>query len=71
MNYIVKSGPGYFLYLRKYYSDEHLDMPYLTSKEADATRLSLKNAKEVIEKLDLLGWEAELIKVKVGKHDRN
>jgi len=64
MSYIVKSGPGYFLYLRKYYSDEHLDMPYLTSKEEDATRLSLKDAKDVMEKLDALGWEAEIIKAR-------
>jgi hypothetical protein len=69
MSYIIKSGPGYFLYLRKYYSDEHLDMPYLTSKEEDATRLSLKDAKDVMEKLDALGWEAEIIKARKIKDE--
>jgi hypothetical protein len=69
MSYIVKSGSGYFLYLRKYYSDEHLDMPYLTSREEDATRLSLKDAKDVMEKLDALGWEAEIIKARKIKDE--
>jgi hypothetical protein len=64
MSYIIKSGPGYFLYLKKYYSEDHLDMPYLTSDPVQATRLSLKDAKEVMEKLDLLGWEAEIIKAR-------
>jgi hypothetical protein len=69
MSYIIKSGAGYFLYLKKFYSEEHLDIPYLTSNPVLATRLGKPEAKEVMEKLDLLGWEAEIIKVKVGKYE--
>ena len=64
MSYIIKSGPAYFLYLKKFYSEDHLDIPYLTSKEDEATRLNKVDAKEVVSKLDALGWEAEIIKAR-------
>jgi len=69
MNYIIKSGAGYFLYMRSFYSDEHLDMPYLTSNISEATRLTKKNANIVTEKFNTLGWEAELIKAKKVKYE--
>jgi hypothetical protein len=69
MSYIIKSGPGYFLYLKKYFSDNHLDMPYLTSNETEATRVNKVDAKEIISKLEALGWEAEIIKAKKGKDE--
>jgi hypothetical protein len=60
MQYIVRSGDGYFVQFVN-------DTPEMTSDSVCATRLAENAAKKVVNRLDSLGFAGELVKVTVGR----
>lgn len=58
--FIVKSGSGYFLEFTS-------DTPKMTTDPVEARRLKLNGAKLMIEYLDIMGFDAELVCVRIGR----